>query len=64
MNSSNKGHMRYACEVCQRRFSRPSHMEQHMRIHTGDKPYQCAVCQQRFTLKHHLKGHQIRHLQM
>jgi uncharacterized Zn-finger protein len=34
----------YKCDVCGRVFSQNSHLQRHIRIHTGDKPYKCDIC--------------------
>jgi len=38
----------YECCECQRSFLWPSHLERHMRTHTGDRPYTCYACDRQF----------------
>lgn len=50
------------CEFCQKSFKLKSNLQEHLRIHTGEKPYECDQCEYKFTscgsLKHHvLKYH-------
>ena len=53
--------LRYACNSCGKRFTRPSHVEIHQRIHTGHRPYQCKHCDyscaQQGNLKYHMSSH-------
>jgi len=38
----------YECCECKRTFLWPSHLERHMRTHTGDRPYTCYACDRQF----------------
>jgi len=51
---------RFVCELCNKRFNRPSHMQRHSVTHTGLKQHECEHCQKRFTqissLKYHVRN--------
>ena len=37
------------CTVCDRAFSRSGILQNHMKVHTGEKAYECTVCNKRFS---------------
>jgi KRAB domain-containing zinc finger protein len=45
------------CRHCDKTFMASSHLQQHERIHTKERPYECAVCLKRFAAKHNLTVH-------
>ena len=51
----------YGCRICDRKFTRPCHVTQHERTHTGEKPYRCSICNKSFTRNYSLKSHQMTH---
>ncbi|XP_063675265.1 zinc finger protein 260-like [Bolinopsis microptera] len=48
----------FKCEV---RSVQRSELEQHKRIHTGEKPFKCEFCSSAFAWKSHLQRHLVKH---
>jgi len=49
------------CETCGKEFDRPSLLERHIRIHTGERPYVCDFCKKGFSTSSSLNTHRRIH---
>ncbi|XP_039590931.1 zinc finger and BTB domain-containing protein 41 [Polypterus senegalus] len=52
----------WKCDICNKSFTRRPHLEEHMILHTQDRPFKCAYCDDHFKsrfarLKHQEKFH-------
>ncbi|CAF0781697.1 unnamed protein product [Didymodactylos carnosus] len=59
-----KNHMTgdmYACDLCDKMFSKQSSLARHKYEHSGVRPFICDVCQKAFKHKHHLAEHRRLH---
>ena len=48
---------KHSCSTCGKTFKSKTLLENHLRVHTGDRPYECEVCGKKFIQKAHLKTH-------
>lgn len=56
--SSQKAH---CCKICNQKFAHEESLEQHMIIHTLERPYDCEVCGKTYKKYEYLKRHLIVH---
>ena len=52
-DSTNK----YECDICKKLFRIPSKLNEHKRIHTGEKSFACEICDRKFRHKYTRKVH-------
>ena len=56
-----KSNRRFQCIYCGSKFIRCTHLQRHLRIHTGDKPYVCHICRRRFARSDYKAAHVSSH---
>ncbi|XP_065189965.1 zinc finger protein 678-like [Sycon ciliatum] len=49
------------CQFCQKEFKDASHLREHERVHTGDRPFKCDLCEKSFTCSSSLCVHKRTH---
>ena len=56
------GDFPFKCDYCDKIFNHRSHLNVHIRTHTGEKPYKCEICGKEFARKSSLRYHARIHL--
>ena len=49
------------CRFCNKTFNSKTNLDQHERIHTGEKPHKCKICNKAFRQISVLRTHKLRH---
>ena len=49
------------CEFCGENFDLVEDLQNHIKIHSSDRPYSCKICYRDFTHRHNLKRHMMSH---
>ncbi|XP_047204313.1 zinc finger protein 880-like [Girardinichthys multiradiatus] len=56
-NKSKDGKGNFNCHICGKHIPCQSNLQNHMRVHTGERPYSCHYCGKGFKLKGHMTEH-------
>lgn len=51
----------FACDMCDKRFTRAYNLRSHKRTHTNERPYVCSLCPKAFARQHDRKRHEALH---
>ncbi|CAM9119155.1 unnamed protein product, partial [Bubo scandiacus] len=61
-HSDEKPYHPYGCSHCGKSFSRPDHLNSHVRqVHSTERPFKCEACEAAFATKDRLRAHTVRH---
>ncbi|KAK6623568.1 hypothetical protein RUM43_009420 [Polyplax serrata] len=56
-----KSKSKLSCSYCGKTFEKPFNLQQHERVHTGERPFQCIICGRAFSQKSNVRKHMMRH---
>ena len=48
---------KYACDICDKKFSRSAHLQIHSSVHDREQGHECEICTKKFYLEDYLKNH-------
>lgn len=51
---------KYTCIYCNKKFPLHYRLQEHMRVHTGERPFPCPMCPKKFRINQSLKLHVMR----